>query len=81
MDNDTYKIAVIGDKDSVTAFKALGFVTVACETPDEAKSALSRLTYSDEKYAIIYITARLAAQIPGEVAAYREIPVPALIPI
>jgi len=77
---ENFKVAVVGDKDSVTAFKALGLDTFPCETAGEARIALRHLTSDeDAHYAIIYITEQLAAQLPDEVAAYREIPVPALI--
>jgi V/A-type H+-transporting ATPase subunit F len=77
--NTAFKIAVVGDKDSVIAFKALGLVTVECDTAQRAKSALRDLTTGEEQFAVIYITEALAAEMPDEVAAYREIPVPALI--
>ncbi|MDR0936398.1 MAG: V-type ATP synthase subunit F [Oscillospiraceae bacterium] len=74
-----YKIAILGDKDSVTAFKALGLHCVAAENAQEAKRELRALSAAEEKFAIIYITEQLAQDIPEEVAAYREIAVPALI--
>ena len=81
MNSNSFKIAVVGDKDSVTAFKALGLMTFVCDTPRDAKAALRDLTNNEENYAIIYITEQLAAQLPEEVATFREIPVPALIMI
>ncbi|MDR3149359.1 MAG: V-type ATP synthase subunit F [Oscillospiraceae bacterium] len=78
--SENYKIAVIGDKDSVTAFKVLGLSAFACEDAAEAKQLLRGLKRGDKgSYAVIYITEQLAAELPDEVAAFREIAVPALI--
>ena len=54
-----YKIAVLGDRDSVLGFKALGLDTYFVETTDEARHTLHRLAKED--YAIIYVTEQLAA--------------------
>jgi len=77
--NESYKIAVLGDKDSVTAFKALGLTTVACDTAQDAKTALRRVAGGDEHYAVVYITEQLARQLPDEIAHYREALTPAII--
>ncbi|MDY3286832.1 MAG: V-type ATP synthase subunit F [Eubacteriales bacterium] len=73
----TYKIAVIGDRESVLGFRALGLETVFAETPEEAEAALSRL--AREKAAIIYITEELAAHLEREIAQYADETVPAVI--
>ncbi|MDR2360777.1 MAG: V-type ATP synthase subunit F [Oscillospiraceae bacterium] len=78
--SDNYKIAVIGDKDSVTAFKVLGLNAFICDDPADAKQILRELKRGfKDNYAVIYITEQLAAKLPDEVAAFREIAVPALI--
>ena len=48
-----YKIAVLGDRDSVLGFKALGLDTYFVETTDEARHTLHQLAKED--YAIILI--------------------------
>jgi V/A-type H+-transporting ATPase subunit F len=78
MNPSDYKIAVIGDKDSVTAFASLGLTCKTAENAQDAKRELNALSES-KNFAIIYITEQLAQLIPEEVAAYREIAVPALI--
>ena len=65
-----YKIAVLGDRDSVLGFKALGLDTFFVESADEARHTLHQL--AKETYAIIYITEHLAAQIPAEIERRRE---------
>ena len=72
-----YKIAVLGDRDSVLGFKALGLSVVFVEDPDTARRELHRL--AKENYAVIYITEQLAQQIPGEIARYQDSVTPAVI--
>ena len=71
------KIAVIGGRDSVLGFRALGLETCIAETGEQAKAALHRMAKED--YAIVYITEHLAAQIPAEIARRREDISPAVI--
>ena len=72
-----YKVAAVGDRESILAFKAFGFETVPADTPEEAKEALSKLAEKD--FAIIYLTEHLAAEIPEEFAKYAQQPTPAVI--
>lgn len=72
-----YKIAVLGDRDSVLGFKALGLDTYFVESAEEARHTLHRL--ARETYAIIYITEQLAADIGPEVDRYKTAVTPAVI--
>ena len=72
-----YKIAVLGDRDSVLGFKALGLDTHFVETTEEARTALHRLAKED--YAIIYITEQLASQLSADIARYKDALTPAII--
>ena len=72
-----YKIAAMGDKDSVLGFKALGLETCPAATPDEGREALHRM--AKENYAIIYMTEQLAAQLQPEIARYKDALTPAII--
>ena len=72
-----YKIAVVGDRDSVLGFKALGLEVCPVSTPEEGHEELHRM--ARENYAIIYITEHLAAQIPAEIERRREDVSPAVI--
>lgn len=56
--SDLYKIAIIGDKDSVLGFMAVGFEVRIADNEQEAIMQLHRL--APENYAVIYITERLA---------------------
>ena len=71
-----YKIAVMGDMDSVLGFKALGLEVCPVTTP-EGREALHRM--AKENYAIIYMTEQLAAQLPAEIARYKDALTPAII--
>ncbi len=72
-----YKIAVLGDRDSVLGFKALGLDTYFVETTDEARHTLHRLAKED--YAIIYVTEQLAANLSADIARYKTEVTPAVI--
>lgn len=72
-----YKIAVLGDRDSVLGFKALGLEVVFAEDADTARHTLHRLAKED--YAVIYITEQLAQLISSEVDRYKDSVTPAVI--
>jgi len=72
-----YKIAVLGDKDSVLGFKALGLEAVTVNTVDEAKAALHRMAKED--YAVIYITETFAANMTADIQHYKDELKPAVI--
>ena len=74
-----YKAAVIGDRESVLGFRALGLATVTARNAEEAARALHRL--ARDKCAVIYITEQLAAEISEDIARYIEDPQCAVIPI
>ncbi len=72
-----YKIAVMGDKDSVLGFKALGLEVCSVSTPEQGHEALHRM--AKENYAIIYMTEQLAAQMGQDIARYKDALTPAII--
>ncbi len=72
-----YRMAVIGDKDSIYGYAALGMDVNPVTEDMEAVKKLRELAEND--YAVIYITEALAARIPGEIARYREQMLPAII--
>ncbi len=74
-----YKIAVIGDRDSIYGFAALGLDTYPVSEKEEAARTLK--TLAQGTYAVIYITEALLSLLTEEVAAYAEVKVPAIIPI
>ncbi|MDP4109369.1 MAG: V-type ATP synthase subunit F [Bacillota bacterium] len=72
-----YKIAVIGDRESVLGFKALGLDVFFAEDAEDARETISRI--SKENYAVIYITESLASPLASEIARFKDSPVPAVI--
>ena len=74
-----YKMAVVGDQDSVLIFKALGLVTEEAYDGPEAARKIARLAKAD--CAVIFVTEPLAEQIPETIERYKTSLTPALIPI
>ena len=73
------KIAVIGDKDAVLAFKAVGVEVFDATTAEQAAGLLRRL--SQGQYAVVLIAENLAEQIPEVLARAKTQPYPAVVPI
>ncbi|MGI6030687.1 MAG: V-type ATP synthase subunit F [Eubacteriales bacterium] len=74
-----YKIGVIGDRESVSGFKAVGLDVFPCNTGEEMAQTLHRM--AGEGYAIIYITENLCEGMETELAVYQDMRLPAVIPI
>ncbi len=74
-----YKIAVLGDRDSIYGFAALGLDTYPVDNPEDAAKLLRKL--ADGQYAIIYLTEALQAVLGAEIDRYRTERLPAIIPI
>lgn len=73
------KIAVIGGRDTVMGFKALGLETFPASDSAQALKALRKLTKDSNDYAIIYIEETLAVNIQGEIDKFKDSPTPAII--
>ncbi len=74
-----YKIAVMGDRDSIYGFASVGLEIVPVDDPAGAGRQLRAL--AEEGYAIIYVTEALYGHLGKELAAYAESSLPAIIPI
>ncbi len=72
-----HKIGIIGDRDSVLGFMALGFAVHEVQGGEEASEKISELVRSGE-YAVIFITEDLAVQTEEERAKYKDAPLPAI---
>ena len=75
------RIAVIGGKDTVIGFKAVGLTACPAVTPQEALQALRDLTGEESEYAIIYIEEKLAQALEHEISKFKDRPTPAIIMI
>ena len=65
------KIAVIGGRETVMGFTALGLEAYPVADAAEAKSVLRSLTREREDVAIIYIEENLAAELGSEIDKYK----------
>lgn len=74
-----HKAAVIGDRQSVLAFRALGLTVATTQDPQEAAQILHKL--AKDNFAIIYITEQLAQGMFADIAKYTDDPDVAIIPI
>lgn len=72
-----YRVAVIGDKDSVLAFKALGVEVYTVIDGNEASEKIKDL--DKEEVGVIFITEKLAQEIPSTIDKYRDQMTPAII--
>ncbi|HEY8362914.1 MAG TPA: V-type ATP synthase subunit F [Tissierellaceae bacterium] len=72
-----YKVAVVGDKDSILGFKALGIDAFPVVDKDEARRTVDSL--ARENYGIIFITEQTASLIPDTIERYNNQMLPAVI--
>ena len=74
-----YKIAVVGDYDSIYGFATLGLEICPAGNREEVRNTLRRL--AEEDYGIIYITEAAAAEVESDLEVLRERMLPAVIQI
>ena len=74
-----YKIAVMGGRDTVIGFKALGLDTYPVSDDAEAKSVFSKISAPDENYAVIYLEEGLSKPLSHEISRFTNKVTPAVI--
>lgn len=74
------KIALIGDRESIKGFAAIGFDIIECEAPERAEIVL-RAAIENEIYSIIFMTEEMFSAAEREVKKHEEKQLPAIIPI
>ena len=74
-----YKIAVMGDMDSIYGFAAVGLDICPVDEPAMAAGLLKELT--EKGYAVIYVTESLCPYIVKEIEASGGGALPAIVPI
>jgi len=79
MNMETAKLAAIGDKDTVLAFRALGIETFYATEAHEIKKTIIELDTGD--YTIIFITNECAAKVTEFLASFDEKPYPIILSI
>ena len=72
-----YKVGIIGERDSVLGFMALGFSVHEAQDAKEALTVLQTLVKSGE-YAVIFLVEHFAMALSEELAAYKDMPLPAI---
>lgn len=71
-------IAVVGDKDSVLAFKAVGVDVYAVSDEVEAANTVHALART---YSVIFVTEQVALWADAYIKRYRSRPYPVIVPI
>ena len=71
------KIGVVGDKDSVLAFKSIGIDVFPVTHNDEARKIVDKLAMND--YAVIFVTEQVAEGIQETIERYTKKIIPAII--
>lgn len=72
-----FKIGVVGDKDSILAFKALGIDVYPVVESEEGKRTIDKM--AAEKYAIIFVTEQIAKDLGETIERYNRELIPAVI--
>lgn len=71
------KIGVVGDKDSILPFMALGLEVVAVTNEMEARIGIDRL--AKEAYPVIFVTEPVAQMVPETIKRYDNVAIPGII--
>jgi V/A-type H+-transporting ATPase subunit F len=72
-----YKIGVVGDKDSVLAFKAIGIDVYPVVEIDEARRTIDKMAANN--YGVIFVTEQVAKNLTETIERYNRVMVPAII--
>lgn len=74
----TDKMAILGEGDSVLAFKAGGVDAYYASDREQAKDLLRKLA---KEYTVIFITEKLATQMDDLLAKFNQTPYPIILPV
>lgn len=75
------KIAVLGGRETVMGFKALGLDVYPVTDPADAKTLFRKLAKPEMDYAIIYVEETTAQYLSSEIEKCNDRPTPAVIMI
>ncbi|HJF20091.1 MAG TPA: V-type ATP synthase subunit F [Enterococcus columbae] len=73
----TYKIGVVGDKDSVLPFKLFGFDVRFATQAIEIRRAIEEMAKAE--YGVIYVTEECAKEVPETIHRYDDQMTPAIV--
>lgn len=74
-----YKIAVVGDKESILGFSAIGMDIYPAYNEEDVKNIFTQLI--EDSYAIIYITEKLSIESEKYLDKMRKEKIPAIVTI
>lgn len=74
-----YNIAVMGSRDTVIGFKALGLDTYPVDNAEQAKQTMREISRAEKNYAIIYLEENLAETLSVEINRLKDKAIPAVI--
>lgn len=72
-----YKIAAVGDRDSIFAFKAIGIDVYATSGGFNARKIIDNL--AKENYGLIFVTEQVASTIEDTIQRYKQELIPTII--
>ncbi len=72
-----YRIGIIGDRESILGFKAVGFDVADTSNREQALESLS--DFASKNYAVIFVTEQVAQLVGDEIEKYKDAPFPAII--
>ena len=72
------KLAIVGDGDSITVFKAAGVATFPAESAEKARDVLRRIA---KDYQVIFLTEELARALTEFLKRFDEQPYPVILSI
>ncbi|EEY35054.1 V-type ATP synthase subunit F [Pseudoleptotrichia goodfellowii] len=72
-----HKIGVVGDKDSILAFRVLGVDVYPAVGKEEARKIIDKL--ASDKYGIIFVTEQIAQLVEETIERYNRDLIPAII--
>jgi V/A-type H+-transporting ATPase subunit F len=74
-----YKIGVLGGRETVVGFKALGLDIFPVDDPEEARRVFRGITLGESDYAILYVEENYAEALRHEIDRFKDSPTPAII--
>jgi len=75
-----YKIAILGNKDTIAGFRALGVETIEATAPEDAREKLVAL-YKEERHAVVFITEEWADILQEHISELAPKALPAIVAI
>lgn len=72
-----YRVGIIGDRESVLCFRAVGFRVEEATDQSTALVAFKKLVNKD--YGVIFVTEQISLLISEQIDKYKDMPLPAVI--